>query len=453
MQSPALEGVPKVGSPVKVNALRLENGLLFARKIEGEVEDQGVTQCRVEIRGVIERIEQDRTIVIDTVPVKIVALTEVEGELNEGVFAQVEAFLLDDKTLVARAVRVEETDEATERSAVRFEGTVEKVNDDDTFVVNGIKVTTTARSDVKGDVTEGASVQIEGVLSDDGSVMAEVLRGENRRATESRPEVKIEGAIEAIRYDEQRNARFLVVNGLPISLQALTDIAVSLKPGIQVIVRGILHDGVLVARDIRPQETRRVTEDLRVRLAGEVQAIQVNDENEITGLGIKGVRVQIQRLTKIEATLRVGSLIEVVGTVREGGILALTIKGLDEESPNSDGSVDQTDEVKEVGLRGPVEALRRDVERQVAGVLVSGVVVILNRDTVIRGTIEIGVTVEIKARIINGVPVAKELRVIPNSVITDATPDDTDKTDDTSSKPVRGLSNGACGSATMDRDN
>ena len=70
-----------------------------------------------------------------------------------------------------------------------------------------------------------------------------------------------------------------------------------------------------------------------MRLAGEVQAIQVNDENEITGLGIKGVRVQIQRLTKIEATLRVGSLIEVVGTVREGGILALTIKGLDEESP------------------------------------------------------------------------------------------------------------------------
>ena len=208
MQSPALEGVPQVGSPVKVNALRLENGLLFARKIEGEVEDQGVTQRRVEIRGVIERIEQDRTIVIDTVPVKIVALTEVEGELNEGVFAQVEAFLLDDKTLVARAVRVEETDEATERSAVRFEGTVEKVNDDDTFVVNGIKVTTTARSDVKGDVTEGASVQIEGVLSDDGSVMAEVLRGENRRATESRTEVKIEGAIEAIRYDEQRNARF-----------------------------------------------------------------------------------------------------------------------------------------------------------------------------------------------------------------------------------------------------
>ena len=49
-----------------------------------------------------------------------------------------EAFLLDDKTLVARAVRVEETDEVTERSAVRFEGTVQKVNDDDTFVVNGM---------------------------------------------------------------------------------------------------------------------------------------------------------------------------------------------------------------------------------------------------------------------------------------------------------------------------
>ncbi len=57
--------------------------------------------------------------------------------------------------------------------------------------------------------------------------------------------------------------------------------------------------------------------------------------------------------------------------------------------------------------------------------------VILNRDTVIRGTIEIGVTVEIKARIINGVPVAKELRVIQNPVTTDTTPDDTDKTDDT----------------------
>ena len=357
----ALEGVPKVGSRVKVNALRLENGLLFARKIEGEVEDQGVTQRRVEIRGVIERIEQDRTIVINAVPVKIVALTEIEGKLKEGVFAQVEAFLLDDKTLVARAVRVEETDEVTERSAVRFEGTVQKVNDDDTFVVNGIKVSTTPLSDVKGDVVEGASVQIEGVLSDDGSVMAEVLRGENRRATESRTEVKIEGAIEAIRYDEQRNARFLVVNGLPISLQALTDIAVSLKPGIQVIVRGILHDGVLLARDIRPQEPRRVAEDLRVRLVGEVQAIQTNYENEITGLGIKGVRVQIQRLTKIEATLRVGSLIEVVGTVREGGILALTIKGLDEESPDSDGTFDQTDDLKEVGLRGRVEALRRDV--------------------------------------------------------------------------------------------
>ena len=89
-------------------------------------------------------------------------LTEFDGDPQVGDSVDVQAFLDEDGSLIAREVDSTGTAEADGAPTVEIEGEIERVNDDGTLEVNGITVAASVLSEIKGDLTEGSSVKIEG---------------------------------------------------------------------------------------------------------------------------------------------------------------------------------------------------------------------------------------------------------------------------------------------------
>ncbi|MCI0440630.1 MAG: DUF5666 domain-containing protein, partial [Chloroflexi bacterium] len=402
-----LRGEPSVGKPVRVAAQFRRAAPMLAIVIEGESQDPAIPVKRVEIKGNIERIEEDGTLIVNGVPVKIGALTELEGDLQEGASVKVTAVLQDDGSVAARVVESDGTGVTADagRSNVRIEGTVESVNADGSLVVNGIRVTTDALSQTEGELDEGASVRVEGMLGSDGAVVAADLKGESRAATQSGTEVKLEGAIESVELGEDGKAVGIVVNGLVIALAELTEITASLRPGVQVVVFAVIANGSIVARDIEAQRAAEVAAAAsRVRIVGEIRALRMDADRQLAGILINGVLVVVTPDTEVSGELAVGVSVEIVGVTRGNLVVALTVKSrLPEEDDPAAGDVVERD------IEGIVTGVTRDNAGNLASITVIGQRVAVNAQTAIKGQVFRGVIVKARVRLTEDGIVALEL--------------------------------------------
>ena len=135
-----LEGTPTVGSRIEIDAV-LHNGKFLAREIDVERRHGGKPKSKVEVElnGAIELFEDDGSLVVAGHNVIMSDLTKIEGHLTSGAMVKIKALLLEDGTLVARKVEIDAPDiELPGR--VKIEGTVERLIDDTTIVVNNIIV-------------------------------------------------------------------------------------------------------------------------------------------------------------------------------------------------------------------------------------------------------------------------------------------------------------------------
>ena len=90
------------------------------------------------------------------------ALTELEGTPQVGDFVKIEALLQQDGSLIAREVDKEEVEageDARERSKVKIEGTIERINPDGTLVVNGITVRDPGTATTPGDAIKTITIR------------------------------------------------------------------------------------------------------------------------------------------------------------------------------------------------------------------------------------------------------------------------------------------------------
>ncbi len=402
-----LRGEPSVGKPVRVAAQFRRAAPMLAAVIEGESQDPAIPVKRVEIEGNIERIEEDGTLIVNGVPVRIGALTELEGDLQQGAFIKIIAVLQDDGSVAARVVESAETGVTADagRSNVRIEGTVERVNEDGSLVVNGIRVTMDALSQTEGELDEGASIRVEGMLGSDGAVVAADLKGESRAATQSGTEVKLEGAIESVELDEDGKPASIVVNDLVIALAELTEITASLRPGAQVVVFAVIADGSIVARDIEAQSATEVAAAAsRVRIVGEIRALRVDADRQLAGILINGVLVVVTPETEVSGELAVGVSVEIVGVTRGNLVVALTVKSrLPEEDDPAAGDVVERD------IEGIVTGVARDNAGNLTSITVIGLKIAVNTRTAIKGEVFRGVIVKARVRLTQDGVVAVEL--------------------------------------------
>ena len=79
-----------------MKALVGKDGSLLAWKIEAKKPDRAGPRTDAEVRGAIEEILGDGTLVVNGIQIALSILTEVASDLAVGDFVEVEALILDD---------------------------------------------------------------------------------------------------------------------------------------------------------------------------------------------------------------------------------------------------------------------------------------------------------------------------------------------------------------------
>ena len=270
-----LKGAPTVGERIKVKALLLEDGSLLAVKIEGKGRSKSRSENKAEVRGNVDDILDDGTLVIDGVPISISILTDLDFDPEVGDSVEVEASIQPDGSLIAK--EVEEASESdrggvSEPSEAEIEGIIETVNPDGSLVVNGITVFIDQDAEIKGNLVEGAEVKLEGVLQEDGTLLAQELKTWGRQAAASGTDREIEGLVEHILRDSQGNILGIIVDGQTISAESLTQFEGLLEVGASVEVEGLEVNGVFVATNVEGEEDSDRSRSEEAREKGRAKA-------------------------------------------------------------------------------------------------------------------------------------------------------------------------------------
>ena len=195
----------------------------------------------LEFRCLIQEIGPRYWIVCNRV-VLITQNTSVQGRPEIGSLAEVKGVRLTGNTVLARSVKVTIPDAYAE---VEFEGSIESLADS-AWIVNGITVTITPVTVVRGVAELGLTAEVKGILQPNGSVLAQSITVKDAGPT---LQVDIEGRVEEI------EPTYWQVAGTQVFVDSSTFIDDSRAPaevGMWAQVRALTRlDGSLLAQRIR----------------------------------------------------------------------------------------------------------------------------------------------------------------------------------------------------------
>ena len=406
-----LKGTPAIGSQIEIEAALLEDGSLLAKEIKAQRASAKKSRKDAEIEGTIDDIVVDedgtRILVINGLSVKLSELTELEGDVEAGAYVEVEALFQEDGSLVAREVEVQEQDAVSEdgqRNEVEIEGTIESSSEDGTtLVVNGIKVSISGLSEVKGNLVEGAFVKIEGVLLSDGSIPAGELKGSGRRTTASGTEVEVEGLLDEINLDEDGNIVSVVVDGLTIDVEALTELEGTLEVGREVEIEGIIGDDGFLASKIEGDGDNGDDDGktYELKIEGVIEALQVDAQGQVIGVTVNGVEVEIGAQTDVEGTLEAGATVEIKSFISDGAVVARKVEVEELEQEEAERT--------EFDMEGILEAVELDEDGNIVGIVVDGLTITVEPLTRVKGSLEPGSTIKVSGTVVDETLLARKI--------------------------------------------
>ena len=278
-----VKGSPEVGERIKIKAVLQEDGSLLAVKIEGKGRSNSRSRNNAEIRGTVEQILADGTLVVDGVPISLSVLTDLDLDPEIGDSVNVEASFQSDGSLIAIEVEREKesgTEGGSEPRKVEIEGTIGTINLDGSLIVNGMTVSIDADAEIKGNLVVGAEVKLEGFLQEDGTVLALELKARGRQAAASGTERKIEGLVEDIMRDQDGNIVAIIVDGETISVEALTRFEGLLEVGASVKVKGLEINGRFVANKVEGEEDSGRSKAEAAREKGQARAEEAQEKGQ-----------------------------------------------------------------------------------------------------------------------------------------------------------------------------
>ncbi len=400
-----ITGHVAIGSPVRVTALRRATGGLLAISIEGLSRSEPKVEKTVSIEGIVTRIDEDGAIMVGERTINTSDLTEIEGDLTEGVQVKVSAVITDDQTLSARQIEVGLREVVSEPRKVEIEGIVESING--SIVVNGVTVVRDSDTQIEGRVEIGTQVTVIGWIDANGSLVARIVRGEDRGVTRNGTELRLAGKIEGIERDDGGQISAIRVDNTTILIVELTKIAVRLSDGVEVDVNGVIVDGHIVARTIRQ---RAVTDSdlaqtvLARSLSGVIESIGANESGDVTLLKVNGIEISFTDATRVDGELAVGASVTVQGVVRNDTFFALSVKVSAESNAPVVG--------RPFELAGRVNAITLNRADGLTGIVVAGRTITgIPGRTKIEGDLVIGAEVKIEGRILDGTHVAVTITV------------------------------------------
>ncbi len=373
-------GQAVVGALVDVEAIRQEDGSLWAKKIEVKRStDNEEERNYVEFKGVIEA-KTDTVWTIGGRDVMVDANTVIDeryGPAEVGAYVEVKALQSNDGSLYAVRIKVEANDDNDQdMPEVRWEGALEAMNGN-IWTVAGRNVMVDARTRLiaeQGPMEVGAYVEVKARQQADGSLWAERIETklqENSNMTE----VEFNGQIQAMNADTWQ------IGGFDVMVDANTVIDQREGPaqvGAYAEVKAYRQsDGSLYAYRIHIQND--VPDGFKIEFRGPIEAMSADMWT------VAGFDIMVDAGTRFENLERaaLGVTAEVKARrMNDGSLLAIDV----------DVKGNEIDQQREVEWKGILESFTAN------SWTIAGRTVQVDANTVIVGQPSVGVMVEVHAR-------------------------------------------------------
>ena len=230
-----VESEVKVGDLVRVEGVILQGGALLAEHIHLIEEEPG---WPFHFAGVVQGIA-DEAWTVSGVTITITGTTEIDEGILVGDVVEVQGWILDDETWLARSIeRVEE-----EEREFEFTGYVESI---DPWVVSAIAFETRDWTEIETGIDIGDRVKVKGQILADGTwVASDIERLDDEDEDEDE-------ALYVVFVGRVNSKDPWVVSGIPLVVDDETVIKGDISIGDLVKVKvQILPDGTWLARKIR----------------------------------------------------------------------------------------------------------------------------------------------------------------------------------------------------------
>ena len=395
------DALPSRGQRVKVTGITREDGSLYAREIENFSETIDLdAEHSVTLEGIFQGIASGGAWNVGGIPVQVDADTELSGRPSVGRRVVVSATARA-VGLLATGVSAASTEEGGPVRSVSIRGTVDRLDEGEAIVVDGIRVVLSDLTKTVGNTAAGSNVRIKAELQLDGQLLArEIVQYayyDETGETRANP-VDIEGRIERIGTDGG-----LTVNGIPVAVSALTTIDAPLQVGTPVQVRGLLQlDGSVLAREIVGYGPG-VTGGTEASVTGVVERVETGADGQTTGIVIDGIAIATDQLTRLEVELTIGVAVVVQAIVINGEILAVTVE------PRPTGSIGSLPLVQ---MQGTVERPAAISSARPLDITVNGITVRISGTTTITGDLRGGAVVRVTGSISGNVFLAREIETV-----------------------------------------
>ena len=400
-----LSGRPSVGRRVAVDAKTKSSGLL-ATEVSGATSEQGGPVRSVSIRGTVDRVHEDETIVVDGISVELSDLTQTTGDTGVGSNVRIKAELQLDGTLLAReVVQYVAYDDTGEPRAnpVDIEGRIEQVGTDGGLTVNGIPVTVSALTTIDAALQVGSPVQVRGLLQLDGSVLAREIVGYGEGVTGG-TEASVTGVVERVNVRADGQTTGFIIDEITVYTDQLTRMEVDLTVGVAVVVQAIVINGEILAVTVEPRPTGSIGVLPLVQMQGPIERPFLVSPVRPLDIIVNGITVRISSETTVTGQLQAGSVIRVTGSISGNVFLARQIEAVSSYPVQGGQS-----EVR-FNLRGELEEIRTDGEGEPETLVLAGNTITVVSLTVILGDLAVGDPVSAEGIIRDGVLLATLVR-------------------------------------------
>ena len=395
------DALPSLGQRVKVTAILRDDGSLHAREIENFTETVDMEgEHSVSLEGIFVQINSDGAWIVGGIPVQVDANTVLSGRPSVG---RRVAVVATSRTagLLATEVSAAPSQQGGPVRSVSIRGTVDRVDEGEALVVDGVRVVLSDLTKTIGDTTVGSNVRIKAELQLDGDLLAREVAQyvvyDETGETLANP-VDMEGRIERISAGGS-----LTINGIPVAVSALTTIDAGLQVGAPVQVRGLLQlDGSVLAREIVGYGPS-VTGGTEASVVGVVERVFTSSDGETTGFVIDGINIAADQLTRLEVDLTVGVAVVAQAVVINGEIIAVTVE------PRPTGSIGALPLVQ---MQGTIEGMVASSTARLLDISVNGITVRISSTTTITGQLQGGAVVKVTGSISGSTFLAREIETV-----------------------------------------
>ena len=325
----------KAGAIVDVKADILTDGSLIAREVSEVSPDDETGETRanpVDIEGRIEQVEADGSLLVNGIPVKVSALTEIGAALQVGAPVQVRGLLQRDGSVLARDI-LGYGPGITAGTEASIDGLVNEVvtatdGSVSSFLIGGIPVNVDRLTRLEVEPTTGIGVAVQAIVIG-GEILAVAVESQPIGNVGVLPKVQMRGVVENMPSGPVPLPLDVTINGVTIRIHSGTRIVGSLTAGAVMKATGRVSGGVLLAEEIERLPAYEPKEDetpTQFRIKGVLQEARLDSEGRPDRLLVSGERIIVEALTVLQDDVSVGDSVTAEGVIRNGILLATLIR-------------------------------------------------------------------------------------------------------------------------------